>query len=242
MARCLTQQELNYIGENLDVKVKLTNNLKNDGKRHTMIITLTNIGTGPIETATLNMYFHSFNMVEPDHLPDPGGYVSSMNNVKLYHINGMLFRAKFMKDFGNINSGKSKKITFIVDKWAVSKSDVPPNWYVTSGTREPRIIKSTAGNDPTFVEDFVSPNQYKRYKADMYTPFTPWERFDRVKGEDLGYNTVAHNVIPTPTSFKVDPTQSFTVDDTWAVTAVPEFMEEASLISGKQASNTNKAR
>ena len=231
----LTQQELNYIGENLDVKVKLTDNLKNDGKRHLWIITLTNIGTAPIETPQLQMYFYSFFMVEPDHLPDPKGYISSVNNVKLYHVNGMLFRAKFMPKFGNIDSGKSKQIKLVVKDSAVSKTDVPPNWYVTSGTREPRILKSTAGPEQSFVEEFVRPNQYKRYNTDVYSPFTPWERYDRIKGEDLGYDAVANNIIPTPAYAEYDPTARFTVDDTWVVTALPEFMEEAAYLSGEQS-------
>ena len=231
-AHSLTQQELNYIGENLDVKVKLTDNLKNDGKRHTMIIKLTNKGTAPIETRTLRLFFHSFFMVEPDHLPDPNGYISNANKVKLFHINGMLFRIKFLPKFGNINPGKTKRIRLTIQDWAVSKTDIPPNWYVTSGTREPRILKSTSAKDHSFVEDFIKPNQYKRYKADTYSPFTPWERFDRVKGGDLGLDAVANNVIPSPTYAEYDPAASFTVDKTWAVAALPEFTEEAVYLSG----------
>ena len=229
----LTQQELNYVGENLDVKVKLTDSLKHDGKYHFMVITLTNQGTAPIQTRTLKLYFHSFFMVEPDHLPNPTGFVSNAYNVKLFHINGMLFRAEFLPNFGNINPGQSKQIKLKVQDWAVSKTDVPGNWYVTSGTREPRILKSTSVKDQSFVEDFVEPNQYKRYKADVYNPYTPWERFDRVKGRDLGYDAVASNVIPTPTHVKFDPAVRFTVDNTWAVAARQEFTEEAVFLSGK---------
>ena len=229
----LTQQELNYVGENLDVKVKLTDNLKHDGKRHAMIIALTNKGTAPIETKSLNLFFHSFFMIEPDHLPAPNGYVSDVDNVRLFHVNGMLFRAEFLPQFGDINPGESKQINLQVQDWAVSRTDVPPNWYVTAGTREPRILKSTSAKDYSFVEDFVEPNQYKRYKSDVYTPFTPWERFDRVKGEDLGYEAVANNVIPTPSYAKYDPNASFAVDNTWAVAALQEFTEEAVFLSGK---------
>ena len=229
----LTQQELNYIGENLDVKVKLTDNLKHDGKYHFMVITLTNQGTAPVETRTLKLFFHSFFMVEPDHLPNRNGFVSLQHNVKIFHINGMLFRAQFLPKFGDIMPGQSKQMKFKVLDWAVSKSDVPGNWYVTSGTREPRILKSTSVKDHTFVEDFVGPNQYKRYKADVYNPFTPWERFDRVKGRDLGYDAVASNVIPTPSHAKFDPAVRFTVDNTWAVAARQEFTEEAVFLSGK---------
>ena len=229
----LTQQELNYVGENLDVRVKLTDNLKQDGKYHFMIITLTNQGTAPIETRSLKLFFHSFFMVEPDHLPNPHGYVSNHNNVKLFHINGMLFSAEFLQKFGDINPGKSKQIKLKVQDWAVSKSDVPGNWYITSGTREPRILKSTTAKDHSFVEDFVQPNQYKRYKADVYNPFTPWERFDRVRGEDLGHDVVANNVIPTPSHAKFDPAVHFTVDNTWAVAALQEFTEEAVFLSGE---------
>ena len=64
LAQALTQQELNYIGNNLDVKVKITDNLKYDGKRHTMILSLSNSGNQAINLRDVVMYFHSFFMIE----------------------------------------------------------------------------------------------------------------------------------------------------------------------------------
>ena len=233
IADSVSQKRLNYIGSNLDVRVKLTDNLKYDGKRHSMIITLTNTGTMPVDLNKVDMYFHSFFMVEPDYLPAADGYILRKYKVKLDHINGMLFKAKFLPRFGTILPGQSKEIVLNVQDWAVSKTDVPNNWYITSGDLNPVTLASTAVTDQSFVEDFTDPNQYKRYTNDQYSPLTPVERFNEIKGGDLGKAAVQYGVIPTPKKVAFDSSESVTIGNDWVIAAPPSLSTEAAILGGK---------
>ena len=230
----LTQKDLNTIGRDLDVRVKLTDNLVHDGQRHTMQITLTNTGNQPMDTQGLEMYFHSFFMVEPDYLPDPNGY-NHPDNVKLDHINGMLFRAEFLPSYGMLLPGQSRVLNFNVQDWAVSKTDVPNNWYVSGPNLNAVTLAATAVNDQSFVEDFVDPNQYKRYNADVYSPFTPIERFTRIKADDIGkrHPKVINGIVPTPKVSAFDTATPVTIDNSWAISAAPSLQNEAAFLGGK---------
>jgi len=64
--------------------------------------------------------------------------------------------------------------------WSVSWSDSFPNWYVTgSEGTEPRIIVSTAGDDPAFVSPPYKLQQQKRYDYDLYPARTVQVRYHR---------------------------------------------------------------
>ena len=234
LAQALTQQELNYIGNNLDVKVKITDNLKYDGKRHTMILSLSNSGNQAINLRDVVMYFHSFFMIEPDHLPAPEGYHSRKYNIKLKHENGMLFSMDFLPMFGIILPNQSKEIQLNVQDWAVSKTDVINNWYLASNGLNPATVASTAVNDLSFVEEFVDPNQYKRYRNDQYSPFSPVERFSKIKGDDLGPEAVRFSVLPTPKEMTLDTARPIKIDKSWVISAAPSLISEATFLSGKR--------
>lgn len=229
----MSQQELNYIANNLDVKVKLTDNLKYDGKRHTMIITLTNNGNQPLNMRDAEMFFHSFFMVEPDYLPSENGYHSRKYDVRLRHTNGMLFGMEFTPQFDIILPQQSKEIHLNVQDWAVSKTDVIGHWYLTSKGLNPATISSTASDDLSFVEEFVDPNQYKRYRNDQYSPESPVERYSKIKGDDLGPNSVRFDVLPTPQEMILDTANPVTVDKSWIISAAPNLINEATYLSGK---------
>lgn len=233
LAYSITQPELNYIANNLDVRVKITDNLRYDGKRHTMIITLTNRGTRPMNMRKVEMFFHSFFMVEPDFLPDPRGYRAADYNIRLHHVNGMLFRAEFLPRFSLLLPNQPREIKLTVQDWAVSKTDVPNNWYITSGKLNPKTLAATAVNDQSFVEDFTDPNQYKRYRKDQYSPFSPLERFDNIKAKDLGSRAVSYAVLPTPKETVFDTARPVRMDSTWVVSAGPSLINEATFLGGK---------
>ncbi|WAQ99011.1 HEX-like protein [Mya arenaria] len=229
----LTQQELNYVAQKLDVRVKLTDSLKYDGKRHTMVITLLNKGQRPMELREVDMFFHSFFMVEPDHLPKPAGYISRRNHVHLHHINGMLFKMTFLPSLGIILPNESKEIRITIQDWAVSRTDVINNWYIVSKGLTPTVLDATALDDLSFVEEFIDPNQYKRYMDDKYNPFTPIDRFNRMKAYDLGSSAVEYGIIPTPKEVGFDTSRPVTIDNSWIITAAPSLLNEANFLGAK---------
>lgn len=230
----ITQSELNYIADNLDVRVKLTDNLRYDGKKHTMIITLTNKGERPMNMLNVEMFFHSFFMVEPDFLPDPRGYRSDDYKIRLHHVNGMLFRAEFLRRFGMLLPNQPREIKLTIQDWAVSKTDVPNNWYITADGLNPKTLAATAVTDQSFVEDFTDPNQYKRYRNDQYSPFSPLERYDNIKSDDFGGRGVSYAVIPTPRQTLLDTARPVTIDNTWVISAAPSLVNEATYLGGKK--------
>lgn len=228
----LTQRELNYIAKNLGVRVKLTDNLVYDGKKHSMIITLVNTGDRPMDMRKLDMYFHSLYMVEPDFLPNEDGHKLTNYKVRLFHINGMLFRMRFTRRFALMMPNDPREIKITVQDWAVSKTDVPNNWYITADGLQPKTLAATAVEDQSFVEDFTDPNQYKRYRNDMYSPYTPLARFDHIKGNDLGPVINRYAVLPTPKEVMLDSATPVTIDDTWVVSTAPGLLNEAYVVRG----------
>lgn len=64
--------------------------------------------------------------------------------------------------------------------WSVARTDLFPNWFLTgpAGT-EPRILRSTQGDDLDFVAPFADLIQQKRYDFDAYAARTAQERYDR---------------------------------------------------------------
>ena len=237
LALTLTQDELNYVAKNLDVKVKLTDNLQYDGKRHTMIITLQNIGSRAIGLGKIELFFHSLYMVEPDHLPDSRGFISIKNQVRVFHENGMLFKMQFPPIPWQLNPGATKEIQLTIQDWAVSRTDVINNWYITSTGLTPVILQATADN-LSFVEDFTEPNQYKRYINDRYKPFTAIDRYERMKPYDLGPQVVDLAVLPTPKEVAYDTARPITIDKSWVISAAPGLLNEASYLEGIQVRNT----
>jgi hypothetical protein len=80
--------------------------------------------------------------------------------------------------FPEISPNTTREITFFGANWAISKSDVPPNWYIDADGLSPRVFESTSGD---FVRDFTEPSQWKRTNYDLYNPYTPMDRFERYK-------------------------------------------------------------
>ena len=100
--------------------------------------------------------------------------------------------------------------------WSVSRSDIFPNWYLAGppGT-EPRIIASTAGDDPTFVTPARDPQQQKRYDFDLYPARSAQERYHRnhvpyEEGEEV-------RVVPKPWMMAVEEGRDVTLSGSWQV-------------------------
>ncbi|XP_062581491.1 uncharacterized protein LOC134243275 [Saccostrea cucullata] len=213
-ADALQQADLDYIAANLDVKLSVFDNTKYDGTKHRLSLTLTNTGSKTIRPDNWSIYFYSFFMIEPDHLPSPEGYILTNYKVKLNHVKGSLFSMTPTADFPDITPNGFHYIEFFGQWWAVARSDIPPNWYITGPDLKPVNIKSTATGEK-FVTRFSTVSQWKRYRVDQFNPFTPQDRYKRQKVRN--FNTHTKKVIPTPKHVEVLSQQSLDLSKMMAV-------------------------
>ena len=97
----------------------------------------------------------------------------------------IVFLHVFVDIFEGISSGSQHAIDLVIAFWSVSRTDVMPRWYVTAPERSPKTITSTKSVESDFVADFDSKNSYKRYAEDVYSPWTPQERYDRLSDANI---------------------------------------------------------
>ncbi|XP_069102366.1 uncharacterized protein [Argopecten irradians] len=227
----VTQLDLDYIASNLHIKVKVADNLEYNGGKHKFIVTLRNTGNQEIRGDNWTIYFYSFFMLEGQYLPRPGGYEPPGQGVNLNHVAGCLFGMTATSNFQNIGPMNERIIEFFGDNWAVTRSDVPPNWYIASEGLQSKVINSTVFGS-RFVEDFTSVRQWKRYRADRYNPYTSRDRAIRY-GPEAETPSEKYNILPTPKNVAVTSNKVLNVrSGEWEVrTGSGETTEEGRYIA-----------
>ncbi|XP_063420578.1 beta-hexosaminidase-like [Mytilus trossulus] len=197
-----TQEELDDIARNLRVEVHVIDNLQFNGKKHLFRIIFENKGSHSLSGLNWKIFFFSFFIIEDEHIlsPDgnsilPGGYILNESKLRIDHAKGNLYSLTPVEDFMEIKPNTTREIRFFGSNWAISKSDIPPNWYITVDGLSPRVFESTSGD---FVGYFNEPNQWKRTQFDLYDPYSPLDRFEKYK--DIRKNPKKKIAIPTPKS------------------------------------------
>jgi hexosaminidase len=195
-----TQEDLDGIAKNIQIKVDVADNLQFNGGKHLFRVTFENKGSRSLSGTNWKIYFFSFFVIEADHIMSadgnyilPEGYVLEDSKLKINHEKGSLYSLSPVAGFPEISPNTTKEITFFGANWAISKSDVPPNWYIDADGLSPRVFESTSGD---FVRDFTEPSQWKRTKYDLYNPYTPMDRFERYK--KISLQPKMKLSIPTP--------------------------------------------
>lgn len=218
------------MAENLMIQVNSVDNLKDDGNSHIIQIRLHNNGTRVMRGKLWELFFHSFFMVEPEHLPSEKTYVDDDYKVSYKHVTGSLFSLSPVEGFKDILPNKTRTIEHKAKFWAVSKSDFLPNWYLKAAMLEPRLIAST--NSSNFAGEISSAKQWKRFKYDRYNPFTSQDRYERFYTPHRYTN--GPSVIPTPKLFFESRSfGEFTVDDTWTIGSTKGTRKAAKRLSSK---------
>uniref|UniRef100_H2Z5P6 beta-N-acetylhexosaminidase n=1 Tax=Ciona savignyi TaxID=51511 RepID=H2Z5P6_CIOSA len=217
------QGDLNYIGQNLDVKFEVVNNLNGNDANFNAKITLKNAGNTPIKKDTWEIYFYCLYMVEPDHLPNDNGY--EVSGLIFRHVNGILFKFSPSESF---QAGGVVGVDLVIQYWSVSRTDNMPRWYVASENLNPVLIKSTE-NIEDFVGDFTTNATYKRYAADRYNPFTGEDRYKRFSS--MQSDATPKPVIPTPHEVTMKGGETI-IDNSWRISCLEvSLMTECSFIS-----------
>ncbi|VDI52489.1 hexosaminidase [Mytilus galloprovincialis] len=171
-----------------------------DGSRHLFKVTFNNKAPKSLTGVNWKIYFFSFFIVESKHIlskdglyTKPEGYTLPNVNLKVMHENGCLYSMTPTTGFKELPQNGTREITFYAANWAVSKTDIPPNWYITADGLNARVIDSTKEG---FVGEFTSAKQWKRKKEDKYDPYSPMSRYQRYKTTNT--NVQMKMVIPTP--------------------------------------------
>ncbi|CAG2208070.1 HEXA_B [Mytilus edulis] len=180
-----TQSDLDQIASGLDIKVDMVENL-DDGSRHLFKVTFNNKAPKSLT--------ESKHILSKDGLyTKPEGYTLPNVNLKVMHENGCLYSMTPTTGFKELPQNGTREITFYAANWAVSKTDIPPNWYISADGLNARVIDSTKEG---FVGEFTSAKQWKRKKEDKYDPYSPMSRYQRYKTTNT--NVQMKMVIPTP--------------------------------------------
>ncbi|XP_061190127.1 uncharacterized protein LOC133197995 [Saccostrea echinata] len=217
------------MGTYLDIKIAVEDNLKENGMKHKFSLNLTNIGNGVVENEGWSIYFCSFFMIEPDHLPSADGYILPHYYLKINHIQGCLFSMSPTSGFPRLLANERYFVDFYGQFWAVSRTDLPPNWYVAAPSLKPVNIQSTF-TGKRFVSDFTSPRQWKRYRIDQYNPYTAQERYRKY---DAGVPTDSLKlVLPTPKHIQVHSNNSLKIRN-MTIVCTADLKEEADYLSSK---------
>lgn len=106
-----------------------------------------------------------------------------------------------------------------------------PNWYVVAPGAVAKTIKSTMGEDLSFVEPFTSEKQWRRGPYDTYDPYDPEYRLEIQN--PINNKDAVLPIIPTP----VDITSGQGVvdfnTDGWVIAKDEDILEfEADFLSG----------
>ena len=105
-----------------------------------------------------------------------------------------------------------------------------PNWYIAAHNLTAVNVKATEGEGLKFVGKFDTKEKWKRSENDMYNPFTPAERLERMMVEEK--KPKPGSIIPTPVEIKVENEQYINISD-WVIVSAATFMNEAKYLAGK---------
>ena len=237
----MEQADLNEVAENLDIKYSVLNNLKDGKLTYTAKITLTNNSSVVLDwEKKWAIYFCHIRMIEPSILPDEVEAVMVDSGVKFRHINGCLFTIEPIKSFKPLCKNDSLEILFKAQYYSVARSDLMPNWYITTENLKPKVVKSTSHHDLQYVQPFDDDSKWKRFsyqlesgtmRRDKYDPWTPQERFAKNKIEDM--KKPGKDVIPTPYEMVIDKDK--TVDlatGNWVILSERDVSNEAKILKG----------
>ena len=212
-AKSFTQEDLNNIAENVEVRFEVMEEIR------TAEVSLRNKGISPIEGNRWTVHFCVTSGIELDHLVHrPEGYVlPSQKSIKLTHFNGCTYSLAPTGDFKAILPGNTLKFMIHIGP-TLAKSDLVPRWYVTADDLEPRTISNTADESLDFVV-------LSKRKND-------WDRFGNNDVTDLKKAPLL--VVPTPLEIVgLNESMKLSINSEWVVLGEPGLEEETSFLAGK---------
>lgn len=217
----------------MDSTFKIRYKLLYNGKEtHRALITITNTGNVSIKGQTWTLYFCSMRQLQGQHV-----------KVTLQHINGCLHKIKPASESTILDAGETINFYHSGSDFIGGRTQVMPNWYLIGPDNQARLVRSTVGEDLSFVDDFKTKETWKRYPTDEYNPYSPEKRYDDIgfdAPEGVGDSPLL--VIPQPMSVdKLDRAKRLNLGMGWRVSADSGLKNEAKLLKGKRQIGNDSA-
>lgn len=179
--KSLSKQEsqvyVNYMADNFVINFTV---IQNSARTCIKKFSIYNAGQRNIPSFSWAIYFYDNGKVGHNSFPYPRGLPVDNSELLIFHEAGNLYRLSPTEKFSPyINSRDTIEVPYESYGPHVSRHYSFPNWFVSCDICSPRILKSTAGEDLSFVETFSKPQQLKRNSRDLYRAFTAKDRFSR---------------------------------------------------------------
>lgn len=226
-----SQAYVNYMADNFVINFTV---IQNSARTCIKKFSIYNAGQSNIPSFFWAIYFYDNGKVGHNSFPYPRGLPVDNSELLIFHEAGNLYRLSPTEKFSPyINSRDTIEVPYESYGPHVSRHYSFPNWFVSCDICSPRILKSTAGEDLSFVETFSKPQQLKRDSRDLYRAFTAKDRFSRNSAAAKAPKPSVHSVIPTPLRVDAGGEESLVVTPSDWVVSTKDFVEEASLLAEK---------
>jgi len=226
----ITQDNLDYMAENLGVNFEVITNL-ND---YISEVTFTNRGDQPVPGEGWRIHFPAIRLLYPLDHPYADGHPLGDTQISLFHVTGSNYYLKPDDDFPGIAPSESVTVQFIANAWTASRTDLMPNWYVTANGLEPVVIADTGGEDLDWVEEFSTSDQWKRGEDDLFDPYTVEDRYSMFTDTAGATSSSSVHIIPSVFHHTFqDQSESLNVDDNWTVQYPSTLGNEGIYLMGK---------
>lgn len=201
-------------------------------------LTLTNIGSDVIKPASWEMYGCIFMLVEPEYYPYSSGFHILSCGLRVFHINGNLYRFQPIGNaFPEMGGNSVVKCNIKIGHYQMSKTDSMPRWFFTADNIQPKVIENTNDESLSFVSEFKYPYQYQSSRYRHSKPFTPQDRYRMYKRPSVTVPQMS--IVPTPLLVKTE--SSFKMDfepQHFSIVQSPVFQNEIQYLSGKSNDKT----
>ncbi|XP_045212514.2 uncharacterized protein LOC123563659 [Mercenaria mercenaria] len=218
------QSLIDYIADNINVHVEVIDNLEKEDKFLPVKLQLRNDGSINVPGGTWRIYFYSLY----------GSKSESLScGLKVGHENGVLYYfTPDLINFPGIAPGKILSCLYHNKYFLSARSDMMPNWYVTSLGMKAKVLKSTESQSLDYVGKFDTPAKWKRAKEDLYDPYSPETRYDLYETTDTKERP--HIVVPTPVNITKNEGSRITFSSTeWKIVESSDFRFEAEYLAVK---------
>ncbi|CAH1784243.1 unnamed protein product [Owenia fusiformis] len=221
-----TQETINYIADQLDVKYEVITNLKYRDEFFEQKLTLTNKGDQIITKGNWEIYFYSIRKLEK--FSSTVWIELGTSGMRALHVTGTLYKMAPGENFKDLASKASLEAVYKSEAWIVARTDTMPNWYVVADGLVPRTIASTADEGLAFIGPFDTKEKWKRFdfkegtheRHDRFDAYTPEQRYMMNTISDL--RKPGTPVTPTPTESTIDETKLTVSMNTGDWVLVPE--------------------
>ncbi|MBL4940648.1 MAG: carbohydate-binding domain-containing protein [Colwellia sp.] len=209
-----TQQDIDNIATNLDIKYRVITNIPTDkcdqkladGKCFEAELSFT--ASQVIAAKGWSIHFSQVAPIQS----------FESNEFSVQHISGDLHQITLQDDFSGFKQGETKTLLFRAKTWMLAESDAMPNYIVSATGLDARVIDSTRpyiDKDTklemlSHIETFTDVNkQFKRNPSDKTKWLTSKDLYARNAVLTSDEFSVVHAIVPTPKSVSIAADNAF---------------------------------